>query len=303
MRIVYCSVAIILPVFLGACGDDSSEEAGGIDASADAVGTKTERATKWRCPAKIASEPFPHIPTNATVQNLRLGMTLNEVEATIRCEHPGLSVTKSSSGFQIKTYTEDAEIRQTLFAANTDQSSYGIADDPGEKRFDTMFMGMPGEERLYGVRYMEIYESGKRPTVETLKKALTDKYGQTEDALSQNNQYRNSASYSWFYQVDGKQVGRNSFRSSSSRSSCAQPHLRSNIGVSNQAIPGCGLIISASTEGAADNPSLARGVYIAIYDQNSLVESLSKIQEGFDEREQARRDAETEDAGNTSVDL
>lgn len=201
--------ALLVSLLLAACGSNSAPSPGATaaahraaEASLPTNASAEEVAAHMRgdvsCPAPVKTPPPAAGAAVDDIRGVRPGLTYEEAANVIMCTNPLLVVTPTNDrGYQINTFGQ--KLRQgftvNLAEPRVQKSGKQIMDEmrkdfmdremnavrpdlkPGQQKWFVSTMGMPGQERVIGAAYKEMFAKGKNPTVDSIVAALEKKYG------------------------------------------------------------------------------------------------------------------------------
>ncbi|MEM5518189.1 hypothetical protein WNY37_14615 [Henriciella sp. AS95] len=246
------------------------------------------------CPPEISTTPRAGVPAKLTVQDLHVGMTLAEAEATLACKFPGFETVFPDGGYIVKTYETPVALKQFLTVSNFPPANRLAM--PGNERVDLQAIGLPGKEVVHAIAHRKMYETASRPTKDALHSALLKKYGEPSEI---NDLYAFGKRYTWFYDVNGNQVTSSQYH----KPGCMKATATKPTGVtSGFAATGCGVVLDILVKPARDNPQLADALTVNIVDSHGLASGVEALQGHFDKIENARRNAEAAEAS-SDIDL
>lgn len=297
MRVPMAAAAGLCAMATAGCGGGGSEagEADGAGAAAPATDVTSAggsqagaaAAEKFDCPARIKSVGPAGAAGVATIQDVRMGMTFDEVRNVMGCWMPGATVEAPGGGFPINTYATGDVVRQNLMVGNKppNMSYY----EPGDRKLEALMMGLPGEEVLYGVVSVNYFEESERPGYDASVAALKAKYG--EPTISYEGPQ--NIDLAWLYDENGKQVAS---QQAYGNPSCSVLYPGA-TGVVTNVVEGCPFAIGARVSAAHDNPGLARELSVVMADPDALLTAIGEVQAHYDAIEETRRAEELAGAG------
>jgi hypothetical protein len=253
------------------------------------------------CPANASSQRPQGAPVDDVV-GVRPGMPLDEAAHFVMCDNPLLVVTENTSrGYNIATYGHHvrqgfdarfAEPRVTKTSAQIlsemesesmrrSGNAYVAPLKAGQIRYFVSSMGMPGQEQVLSVAREEYFADGKLPTVDSIRQALTAKYGEPSNASDGG-----TIAYLWWeYDPSGNKIVRGSQRYGACRIN-ASPDSGTSLSTD------CGLEIGAMIQSARENPGLARSLSVTSQDSAKGYAVLKSSEEALKRVDDSRKAAE-----------
>ncbi len=258
------------------------------------------------CPADIDS---PARAANAPVDDVvgvRPGLTFEEATNVVLCSDEMLVASPPSTrGFNIKTY--GATIRQGFSARfaeeriekSSKQIMQEMQDDmiarsgnavradmkPGQSKWYVSTMGLPGKERVISAAREEWFAEGRNPTMESVAKALTGKYGKP----TRSQVAPHVIALTWIYDPSGRFIP----ETSPLANQCAA--MSDPDGGSNFS-PDCGLVVAAMVWPVRDNPALSQYFQVGVADQAGGYEAITGTEQALEAEEVQRRAKQVDDA-------
>lgn len=318
MRHVRFAVGVIALVALAACESKdakpgSSGPTKGSKSSAPAASTAAASAEqvakeargKVNCPAKVATPATAGGPV-IDVVGLRPGLTYEEAVNVVLCDNPMLVVQPDTAPrFNMQTYgltvrqgfgarfaearvvKTPKQIMQEMQDASLARGSNAVRQDmkPGQVKYYVGTMGVPGQERtLYATRE-EWFPDGKNPTVDTVTKALTGKYG---DATRKQDDGRTRI-LMWAYDPNGRRLTETSPLYGRC-SGVANPDAGTNFS------PDCGVVVQAQVTGLSGNAGLAQYIQVGVIDQAVGYAAITGTERALHKIDADRKAKELKDA-------
>ena len=282
-RLTMMTAAAATLVLLGGCGKGSK----GLDATGNVTAAPTPRALAadeapsgamdyWGkkidivCPAAFPILPrAPGDPID-DIRGLRLGVSGETAIRFAQCKDGKPLDTiyqEDDAGFRRETRGLKIRTQATVTAGvfpNRWRSSGDIFDTAVSDRLQRtdaiwhfVMDGMPGHEKLYAMWLEQPFAAGSQPTVESQWAALKTKYGEPDYTDDNGRAY-------WLHLPDGKPIPAFN-RDLIHRCANALAAGFQQFSYSEE----CGIIVSADIA-KAENPLLARSVYVAALDAAGL---------------------------------
>jgi hypothetical protein len=257
------ATAILVIAALAACGSPQSPQSDGAamaQASADPVNPKFKCPPKITVAARAAGAPVDD------VIGVRPGMLLDEAKNVIVCAQPAVFFRESQNrvvrDIDVTVRNETlGEMEEPSRPPPTDSNGGMRAivsdrDPPvlfaGGERYVLAASGAPKAERVFGIWRDVRYETAKRVPVATVKAQLVEKYGPLTD--------EQDGHLFWVFDKAGQRLDRDA-----PLVDCANNFsVRTDRGYSIR--EDCGLVIHAWVLAAEDNPQLAYGTAVAVFD-------------------------------------
>jgi hypothetical protein len=272
--------------------------------NASAAEVAKEARGKLKCPPKLAT---PARATDAPVDDIvgvRPGLDYDEAAQLVMCSHDLMTVVDDKRArFNIQTYGQTVrqgfhgrfakdrvqktskeimqEMQDAAMARGTNRLVRDVA--PGEAKWFVGTMGAPGAERVTDVSREEWFAEGRQPTVASVEKALTDKYGPPTERL------QGDAGLRWAYDTFGRHITESSplFRACH-----ANAYVNSGVNFS----PDCGVVVAARIVPLRDNPAIAESMTVIVVNQAEGYERIQATEQALLQQENARRAKQAEDA-------
>lgn len=220
-------------------------------------------------------------------------MTLTEARNTLGCKFPSHEVSFPDGGFKIDTYQTPTTFQQ-LMTSSSFPPHYRLSQ-PGHERIDLQMIGMPGKEVVHGIAHRKMYDTASRPPKDALDAALLKKYGAPSNT---SDLYAFGKRHTWFFDVSGNLISNSQYQ----RMGCMSPIPAKSGVTSGFAKEGCGVVLDAFFRPARDNPQLVEELNVIVVDPHGLASGITAVQQHFDSIENARRNAETNQAS-SDIDL
>jgi hypothetical protein len=304
--------AIVLLAASGtfACGSDD-EGIGLPDPSSgrrgeEELASAEEMAERARgdvdCPADVDSPERPQGAPVDDVVGVRPGLTYDEAKNVVLCSHEMLVANEATGGFDIQTY--GATLRQGFSArfAEAEKSSQQIMKEmqdgffarsgnavtqdmlPGQSKWNVTTMGLPGEERVIAVAREEWFAEGKSPTIDSVGKALIEKYGTPSRDITTNGR-----AIWWIYDPRGRLATETS------------PLYNRCAGIADpdggtSFSPDCGLVVHAQIMPLPTNPDLAQVLQVGVIDQAGGYQAITGTERALAAGDAERKARETREA-------
>lgn len=308
---------VVMAVVIAGCGGgdqdaekqaETARSAPAPTGNASAEDVAKETRGKLKCPPKLAT---PARAAGAPVDDIvgvRPGLGYDEAAKLVMCSHDLMIVVDDKRArFTIPTYGQTVrqgfhgrfakervqksgkEIMQEMQDAAMARGTNRVVRDvaPGEARWYVGTMGMPGAERVTDVAREEWFAEGKQPTVASVEKALTDKYGPPTERLDPQRQ--GYVSLRWAYDTFGRHVGE---ASPLFRACRANPWVNTSVNFS----PDCGVVVAARIQPLRDNPMVAESMTVVSVNQAEGYERINATEQALLQQENARRAKQAEDA-------
>ncbi|MBX3484283.1 hypothetical protein [Phenylobacterium sp.] len=290
---LWATTALALGVLLSGC--QKKTEGGGGPAASTTASTAGEKAPRVHCPARLQTAARPAGAPVDDVVGVRPGLTYDEAANLVQCEDKSLDVKPTTTGFDIESYGQrlrqgfDAKPREPemtsqeiLKKMHDDAAARGAnrvvdALKPGQQLFYVSTIGPPDQDRVVGVWREQWFEEGRNPPLETVRKALTDKYG--PPTLDQNGEIY------WLHDAMGRPLDRDSPLTGN----CLGRVRATSNGFSLN--PDCGLTVAARIVPLKTNPDLARSLELGIADQAkgyAAIEATEKALAAADAQRRAK---------------
>jgi hypothetical protein len=272
--------------------------------NASAAEVAKEARGKIKCPPKLAT---PARAADAPVDDIvgvRPGLDYDEAAKLVMCSHDLMIVVDDKRArFNIPTYGQTVrqgfhgrfakeriqktskeimqEMQDAAMARGTNRLVRDVA--PGEAKWFVGAMGTPGAERVTDVSREEWFAEGRQPTVASVEKALTDKYGPPTERL------QGDAGLRWAYDTFGRHITKSSplFRACH-----ANAYVNSGVSFS----PDCGVVVAARIVPLRDNPAIAESMTVIVVNQAEGYERIQATEQALLQQENARRAKQAEDA-------
>lgn len=283
----------------------SEKPAAAPSGNASAAEVAKEARGALKCPPRLAS---PARAAGAPVDDIvgvRPGLAYDEAAALVMCSHDLMVVTEDKRArFNIPTYGQTVrqgfhgrfakervqksgqEIMKEMQANAMARMNNAVVRDvaPGEAKWFVGTMGMPGAERVTDVAREEWFAEGRQPTVASVEKALTDKYGPPTERLDQDG-----PNLRWAYDTFGRAITETS---PLFRACYANAHVNTSVNFS----PDCGVVVAARVTPMRDNPAIARSMTVIVVNQAEGYERINATEQALLQQENARRARQAEDA-------
>lgn len=282
----------------------ASEPAKAPTGNASAAEVAKESRGKLKCPPKLAT---PARSADAPVDDIvgvRPGLAYDEAAQLVMCSHDLMTVVDDKRArFNIQTYGQTVrqgfhgrfakdrvqktgkeimqEMQDAAMARGTNRLVRDVA--PGEAKWFVGAMGTPGAERVTDVSREEWFAEGRQPTVASVEKALTDKYGPPTERL------QGDAGLRWAYDTFGRHITESSplFRACH-----ANAYVNSGVSFS----PDCGVVVAARIVPLRDNPAIAESMTVIVVNQAEGYERIQATEQALLQQENARRAKQAENA-------
>jgi hypothetical protein len=151
-------------------------------------------------------------------------------------------------------------------------------------------MGLPGQELVLSVAREEYFPDGKLPTVDSVKKALTAKYGEPTDV----NDTGQSTYLWWEYDPSGGKIA----SGSSLAGQCKiNPSPDSGTSLSNA----CGVQVGAFIQSAGQNAGLAHSLAVNVQNGALGMTVLRGTEQTLAQGDAARKTKEVNDASKNAA--
>jgi len=314
MRQILTAICVLAALALAGCGskDDNNKPIGAVDPAkpaptgeATAEEVAKEMRGSVRCPAKESNPRAAGAPVDDVV-GVRPGMTWNEAATFVMCDHPMMVVTENTGrNYDINTYGQKlrqgfdgkwAEARKVKTsrdylremseeAMRRSGNAREVPLQPGQSRFYVSTMGLPGQEQVISVAREEYYADGKQPTIESLTKALTAKYGEP----SETNDGGTLVQMWWEYDPSGQKMKQGQCKVSVS------PDAGTSLSTA------CGISVGAQIQASNTNQGLAHS--LAVTSQSSAwgYELLMKTEAVLKGADSSKKAKELEDASKNAA--
>lgn len=278
-----------------------------VASSSNATAEKVaqESRGKLKCPPMIATPPSAEGAPVDDILGVRPGLTYEEAANLVMCSHELMVVTDDKrTRFNIPTYGQPVrqgfhgrfakervqksgqEIMQEMQAKHMARANNAVVRDvaPGESKWFVGTMGTPGDERVTDVAREEWFAEGRQPTVASVEKALTDKYGTPTNRFESNG-----PQFIWAYDTFGRHIT----ESSPLFNSCnANAYVDTSVNFS----PDCGVVVAALVMPMRDNPAIAQSMTVMSVNQAEGNERITSTEQALLAQENARRTKQTEEA-------
>lgn len=316
-------LSLLVAAALAACGGSGDDPAGQADsakpanasaakpanpANASAADVAREARGKFKCPPKLTT---PARAAGAPVDDIvgvRPGLSYDEAAHLVMCSHDLMVVAADNRArFNIPTHgqtlrqgfhgrfaqarvqkTSKDYMREMQDAAIARGTNRAVRDvGPGEAKWYVGTMGTPGAERVTDVAREEWFAEGKQPTVASVEKALTDKYGPPTERLDPQRQ--SYAHLRWAFDTFGRPIGETSPLFGACR---ANAWVNTSVNFS----PDCGVVVAARIQPLRDNPAVAESMTVVVVNQAAGYERIQATEQALLQQENARRAKQAEDA-------
>lgn len=261
----------------GGGGDDSSPggPAGAMENNASRIesdkGTaETERidCARFKLPAGGQRD----------ILGISFGMSADMAYGLLACSNPAFKVAyETDGGFSLPRLPDGGTPRTTITASAGMENVY------------VTLVGLPGQEKVVGVRRSVEFGEGNEAPAETILKRLTDKYGEPT--------YRWTGNDYWIFEVpyapDGQLIG----RENSLFSRCTSDRTDGRMAISDA----CGLSVNFKIGLKSDNPGLAKSFTVSVIEQRKTMEAIAAFTEYARAAQSAKREREL-DAAKRAVD-
>lgn len=316
-RITRPAIVATLLLVLAACGgndDGASAGDGEMAAGEEEMGVPLDELVGDEgqgldCPPDVRKGL-----TGPDMTGVRLGMTLDEAMATVRCALGEDAVVKTETRWLDRLDTYGAELGVQLFtvqkgehracdfAREWQECEGGEKWDHVDEIVSVGTPGAPGEETAWVVWRTQNFRAGQMPAAQAVLDALVAKYGPPQRSEAVDERYGYSAGrrdLQWVLDPGGQPMSE------------ANPLFHRCVGgvyadANSTRVSwtkGCGLNISARVVLAGDNPGLAMELHTAMVDQTALFEHVEAMKQSLAQAGQARRDAEVQAGGDADVRL
>jgi hypothetical protein len=312
-------LSLLVAAALAACGESGNDPAGQAESAkpanasaaksanpgnASAAEVAREARGKLKCPPRLTT---PARAAGAPVDDIvgvRPGLSYDEAAHLVMCSHDLMVVAADNRArFNIPTHgqslrqgfhgrfaqarvqkTSKDYMREMQDAAIARGTNRAIRDvGPGEAKWYVGTMGTPGAERVTDVAREEWFAEGKQPTVASVEKALTDKYGPPTERLQGDGGLR------WAYDTFGRPITE---ASPLFRACYANAYVNSGVNFS----PDCGVVVAARITPMRDNPAIAQSMIVIVVNQAEGYERINATEQALLQQENARRAKQAEDA-------
>lgn len=291
---------------LGACGGEADKAAseGAGEAPPTAIAAASKLLPSEECEPELSAAPrAAGLPVD-DIAGLRPGLPVGDVQEVLRCRG-NIGEIVVEDNFFLRG-TGEVETRQRLVASSGTpcESHYNPisgSSDPecgtlmiGDSRklknrddiFQVALVGMPGEERAFGVWRTQTFEGAERPVHGQLLAQLTAKYGEPNYESDRGS----TRVYGWIHDLRGRPMSENN------------PSFNRCLGInadyegSQRWTADCGLTVEAGIETSRDNPELVQTFHIASVDQSGFSRAIDGLRQELAAAEAARLEAEVERA-------
>lgn len=307
------SLVAVLAVVIAGCGGgdqdaekqvETAKPAPASTGNASAKEVAEETRGKLKCPPKLAT---PARAAGAPVDDIvgvRPGLGYDEAAKLVMCSHDLMIVVDDKRArFNIPTYGQTVrqgfhgrfakervqktgkEIMQEMQDAAMARGTNRVVRDvaPGEAKWYVGTMGVPGQERVTDVAREEWFAEGKQPTVASVEKALTDKYG------TPTERQQGESSLRWAFDTFGRPITE---ASPLFRACYANAYVNSSVNFS----PDCGVVVAARIQPLRDNPAIAQSMTVIVVNQADGYARIQATEQALLQQENARRAKQAEDA-------
>ena len=239
---------------------------------------------------------------------VKLGMTLDEALATVRCNLGEDAVVTTETRWLDNLDTYGTELGTQLFsvkkgdhrpcdfAREWQECEGGLKWGHADEVFSVGTPGAPGQETAWVAWRSQMFRPGQMPTVQAVEKALLAKYGapQASEPMSTGN-----LTMTWVHDGNGQPVAAGNPLFDRCRGGVYAAPDNTRVSWTR----GCGLTVSARVIPARDNPGMAAELHTAMVEQGSLYDHVEAMVQALAAAGQARRDAEVEAGGDADVRL
>jgi hypothetical protein len=254
--------------------------------------TAKETTAEWRddldCPVKVSSKRDEGAPVD-DIQGVRPGMTFNEAVEVVLCSNEDIGVTindENTEYFDVISrgiFTGNGE-RKNFFAniinfKKTDEHGNSVNPDKSPL-WKVQSIGVPKEESIVAVNYIESYYNGKNPSIESVKQALISKYG--------NNVRVKDGYMIWAYDTLNRPIT----ETSPLNSEC--------FNISTTLMEGCGLKVIAYSYPLDENPLLSSGLNLTVVNPAKGAQLIEETKQKFSKLEAARHEKELKNTQDNS---
>lgn len=274
--------AAVSALALASCsGTDSNDTSNGdtIDQSsgADAAEDAPSALSCLRLPTRDARK-------DNDIMNIDLGMSADDALKIAQCNDEGLAVNVSDEGAPALPDGSKPRV----------QISLQKEDD----LVNVFLMGMPGEEKVYGLVRVKTFAEGTEPTVAQMRTQLLDKYGPLVPDRTFGADYRRNAEnlneQAQALSPDGQPL----FKDIYSKRDCAE-YFGQNDSLA-QLSGDCGFTKKMEIRPKYGNDGLASGFSVWIGDQRAIMMAMQSLGQKLralqsEEREAERQEAESSD--------
>lgn len=307
------SLVAVLAVVIAGCGGgdqdaerqaETAKSAPAPTGNASAKEVAEETRGKLKCPPKLATPArAPGAPIDDIV-GVRPGLAYDEAANLVMCSHDLMVVVADNRArFNIPTYGQTLrqgfhgrfakervqktgqEIMKEMQASHMARMNNAVVRDvtPGEAKWFVGVLGTPGAERVTDVAREEWFAEGKQPTVASVEKALTDKYG------TPTERGQGDGSLRWAFDTFGRPITE---ASPLFRACYANAYVNSGVNFS----PDCGVVVAARVTPLRDNPAIAQSMTVIVVNQADGYARIQATEQALLQQENARRAKQAEDA-------
>ncbi|TDR46473.1 hypothetical protein DFR29_1034 [Tahibacter aquaticus] len=327
-RFLRLSVSIGLLGILAACGKapEPAQPAAAAPPSAakiitPPVAAESVAATPEEAPPAPASiEPrgpdceaiLAAKPAAIDIAGLYLGMTLNEALTHVRCRLPKSTI-ELHEDFLSGVSVNGEALGPQAFMAREGVSSpchYNFYLGGGDKdcepngrqwfldeRVKVATPGLHGKETVTAIWRSQYYDDGERPSVNTVRAALREKYGAPQFESGSKNSDR--LVMAWAMDTSGTALS----KANPLLEACVQSGLNADAMRSQGWRAGCGLTIQARIDREPFNHDLVGVLHVAMIDQDKLFSLGRTMQERAETLAREQREAKLRKADASKVDL
>lgn len=290
-----CMLVLFVTTLIVGCGEKE-------EAANETPKTPEQIAEEVRdnldCPAEIVTKRAEGSPID-DIQGVRPGLTFDEAHNLVLCLDEKYVSRPGEISYSLNTYVYSDKMRKGFIADFKDRGyihdsdGQEVRDSDGEYKresvvpiWDVITLGLPNEERVISVRRTEDFYNNK-PTTESTKQALTNKYG--KPAAVKVDEYSGEIRLYWAYDTFDRPITETSplYRE------CAT-NFDTSLGKK------CGVQIVAVVSAEQENKNLVRALEISIIDSAKGSDFLDQTQRKFDELDAKRRAEELKDAEKNS---